>query len=553
MAGNIRQLDAPSDLGLRPSETGVEATAGAARRIGGFYNQAADAYNQAAGLKQDLGNRIGGAVKDVGQVAVDYMDHQEINQGAAKGAEMVANLTNQWNQKLRDPKFDPNDATAAAQFRQETLEPALDKFKEGFSTEKSQDWADHFVNQYRQHMVEKTSADMSTMAGIAVKTNAEKTVNALSSTVANDPSSLDFALKAVDHSLGGMVDSSPTLDPAAAAGVKTEVTQKAKEAIVKSAVSGMIQKNPNIDLDAVQKKYGDYVNGAEIKMFQKAAQTQAKVDAYHDKSAAIAQRQLDDQQVHSNAAKVISSNVAVDPQTNQVTINPKFFDQALQIARQNPDAPSAAATVRTMLDWGESQLNKERKPVTDPMVASSIDAKMFTSDNPTTKMDILKAEAAGKLTRADAEIRTKIIDQRDKLPSDPQFKLAMDGAKELIEGRSAGEKSLQAGKYAAFMQQFLSEYQQQKAAGTLQPNALSLRDPASLLSKSMEAYKSPLANAVAGNGGITTAPVAPKVSGQEVPAPLRGIAALQYNPSKGLWRDQASGAIYDASGQAVKP
>src|SRR5882762_273390 len=150
MAGNIRQLDAPSDLGLRPSETGVEATAGAARRIGGFYNQAADAYNTAAGLKQDLGNRIGGAVKDVGQVAVDYMDHQEINQGAAKGADMVVNLTNQWNAKLRDPKFDPNTIeTTAAQFRQEVLEPALNKFKEGFNTEKSQDWADHYVNQYR--------------------------------------------------------------------------------------------------------------------------------------------------------------------------------------------------------------------------------------------------------------------------------------------------------------------------------------------------------------------------------------------------------------------
>ena len=41
----------------------------------------------------------------------------------------------------------------------------------------------------------------------------------------------------------------------------------------------MIQKNPNIDLDSIQQKYGDYINGAEMKMFQKAAQTQAKVDA----------------------------------------------------------------------------------------------------------------------------------------------------------------------------------------------------------------------------------------------------------------------------------
>jgi hypothetical protein len=65
---------------------------------------------------------------------------------------------------------------------------------------------------------------------------------------------------------------------------------------------------------------------------------------------------------------------------------------------------------------------------------------------------------------------------------------------------------LQAGKYAAFMQQFLGDYQRQKQAGTLPPNALSLSDPNSMLSKSMEAYKSPLASSIAGNGGIAPAP-----------------------------------------------
>ncbi|MHC5867447.1 hypothetical protein ACYTX8_09235, partial [Streptococcus pyogenes] len=74
------------------------------------------------------------------------------------------------------------------------------------------------------------------------------------------------------------VNSSPTLDAGTAAAVHGEVSQRAKESIVKAAVIGMITKNPNVDLDAVQKKYGEYIKGDEMKMFQKAAQSQAKAN-----------------------------------------------------------------------------------------------------------------------------------------------------------------------------------------------------------------------------------------------------------------------------------
>lgn len=539
---NIRSFDAPQGLGLNPTETGIDAAANAGKRIGGFYNQVAEAYNTVAGLKNDEGSRIAGAVKDVGQVAVDYMDHREISAGAAKGTELMADVTAQWNKIIGDPKIDPNDPSIAAKFREETLEPALEKFQSGFSTEKSQQFAEQFVERYRNHIAEKTTADMSSLAGVAAKRNISTTVNSLGSMVALDPSALDTALDTFRHALGATVDSSPTLDGVTKASVRSELGLSGEKALVHAAAIGMIAKNPNVDLDAFQKKYGDLISPGEMLQLKKAAQTQAKVDAYHDKSAAIAQRQLDDQKVHAGATKTITDNVQVDPQTNQVTINPKFFNDALEIARKNPDAPSAGATVRTMLDWGESQLNKERKVVTDPAATSAIDANMFT-DNPTSKMDILKLEAAGKLTRSDAEIRTKIIDQRDKLPSDPQFKMAMDGAKELIEGRSAGEKSLQSGKYAAFMQQFLSDYQRQKTAGTLPPNALSLRDPNSLLSKTMEAYKSPLAAAISGNGGVGAAPAPRNDTMPAIPPASERPAGSVYETPRGKMKWTGTGWV----------
>lgn len=503
---NIRVVEAPQGIGLNPTETGVEAYAAVGRRAGAFGNQIADTFNQE-------GSQIKGAIGNVGQVAEDYMTHRDISKGAADGAQKIADLNNAWNEKAKNA--DPNDPTVQKDFLDNTLAPALDEFKNNFSTERSQQWAEHFVDQYRQHMFEKTSSDMSTLAGIAVRKNVATTVNALSSAVASDPSSLDFALKSVDHSIGATVQSSPNLSATQAAEVSAEVGLKAKESIVKAAVSGMITKNPNVDLDAIQKKYGDYINGAEMKQFQKAAQTQAKVDAYHDKSAALAQKQMDDLQVHQSATKILADNVSIDPTTGRPIIKPQFFNAALDIAKKNQNAPSAAATVRTMLDWGESQMSKSDH-LTDPTTAASIDARMFTSDNPVSKLDIMRAEADKKMSRTDAELRMKIIDQRDKLPADPQFKFAMDGAKELVDGRTPGEKSMQAGKYASFMQEFLQEYQKQKMAGTLPPDALSLRNPNSLISKMMEAYKSPLAAAVSGNGGIK--PMAPAPRNDVMPA-----------------------------------
>lgn len=560
---NIRENSAPSGLGLNPTETGVEATAGAARRVGGFYNQVSDAYNTVAGLKNDEGNRISGAVKDVGQVAVDYMDHKEISAGAAHGAELVAQVNDAWNQKLKDPNFDPNDTTAAAKFREETLAPALEQFQSGFNTEKSQAWAEHFVDQYRQHMFEKTSADMSTMAGIAVKANYEKTVNALSSAVASDPSSLDFALKSVDHSLGGMVDSSPNLDATTAASVKTEVSLKAKESIVKAAVSGMITANPNVDLDAIQKKYPDFINGAEMKQFQKAAQVQAKTNALVEKQTQVAQRQLDEQKVHAGATKVLTDNVTFDPQTGKPIIDPKFFNQALDIARKNPDAPNAASTVQTMFNWGEGQQNKGAKPEDDPVVKSDLMTRMFSADKPTTVLDLMKARAEGKISDHSFEAMHGLVQELEQTPlKGPVWHDTIEAAKsELVLSNVGlpGKDITGEGNYAKWAQTFIPQYLAKSRDGTLPPNALDVKDPTSMISQSMAPFKRSVQqraqdylSVLSGGEGSAAAPPR-NVGDVPVPAALGGVASLQYNAAKKLWRDQTTGTVYDSAGKPVTP
>jgi hypothetical protein len=277
-------------------------------------------------------------------------------------------------------------------------------------------------------------------------------------------------------------------------------------------------------------------------MMEKAAKVQQRSDMLMDKQKQLYDKQIADQKVHATANKTMTDNITIDPNTNRPIISPKFFKDSLDIARNNPDAPSAALTARTLLDWGEHQQAMKASVVSDPATTSDLNGRMFDSSRPTSELDVMRAETDGKLSHTDAQTQLGIISRRDRMPTDPQFKLAMDGAKELIEGRTAGEKSLQVGKYASFMQDFLQQYQQQKLAGTLPPDALSLRNPNSLISKAMEAYKSPLAAAIGGNGGVAVTPAKRDDVMPAIPPPDQRPPGL-YNTPKGNLRWTGTGWI----------
>src|SRR4051812_12455878 len=128
---NIREFSAPEGLGLAPTDRGTEATAAAARRIGTSYREIADA-------KSDLGSRIGSTIPDVGDIAVKYEDHQQISAGAAQGAELFDGLTKSKDEAIKaidpnDPAYGQKVETALKGWREQTLEPALDKFRDGFT------------------------------------------------------------------------------------------------------------------------------------------------------------------------------------------------------------------------------------------------------------------------------------------------------------------------------------------------------------------------------------------------------------------------------------
>lgn len=276
---NIREVSAPEGLGLTPTDRGTEAAAAAARRIGTSYREIADA-------KQDLGSRIGSTIRDVGDIAVKYEDHQQISTGAAHGAELFDSLTKSKDEAIKaidpnDPAYGQKVETVLKQWRETQLEPSLDKFREGFSTDNSQAWAERFVDNTRNHMFVSTAADMSTAAGIGIRNSVRTVANVASNTALNDPSSVPAQLDLVEHSIHGMVDSSP-IRGTAGAQVKTEVLERTKEQIVKAGAIGAIQKSNDPEKTAQDwvAKYPEYINGAEAVTLAGNARQQIRARNY---------------------------------------------------------------------------------------------------------------------------------------------------------------------------------------------------------------------------------------------------------------------------------
>lgn len=490
---NISTFDA-GNVAIRPSETGAEAHAMAGRHIGAAYSEAASDISRA-------GAEIGGSLKEAYDAAVNYQDHQQINAGADHGASLFANLTQSWNQT--SATADIHDPTVAAKWRQDNLEPALEEFSKGFTTEKSQDWANSFANRTRQHFFEKTEADMSSMAADAVKVSVSNIGNKFSNVALSDPSAVPGMLDQIDHSVDGIIGANPNIKGPDAARVRTEVTEKLKEQIIKAGAFGAISngRDPVAAASAWAKQYPDYINGIEEKQLAKAAETQARVNSAYTAQTKLYNTELANAKLKQSTADIWTNNVSKGP-TGNVTINPEFFKDVAALPVKNSGATDVLDVARTYLRWGE-KMQSGPATETEPQTDASLSDRMFSDQNPTSELDIRKAEADGKLDPKYGDTLLDIIHARDSQSiKNPLFKQQTDMARGLIEGPTATTALAASGKYAAFMHSFLPEYLKRLNAGTLKPDDLDLSKDDSLISQSLAPYRMGLGQIIKSNGGI---------------------------------------------------
>ena len=396
---NIRENTAPRDIGLQPSDRAAESVASSGRRIAGLYGQAADAT-------ADIGRRAAGAIQDVGDVAVKWMDHREISAGAPAMATALSDLDKKWNETAKGA--DPNDPTIAAKFREEVLEPQLDKLKGSFNTERSQAWADAQVDSMRNHFITKTLADMATLASVAAKQNVVTLTNQLSNAAIRDPTSLKTSLDMVEHSIGAMVDSSPNLRGVDGAKMKAELLQSAQADIVKAAAIGAIGVNPTAGLAKFSSpEYSKYISGTELKQLEQQAKAVQRAERTDETYRRTLEKQAKTDASDQKEGEYLSKLHSGDPQTasqvsakaiaNDFTLTREARERMIGIVERETKPESAA---KISNGNATDLISRIRAQPGDPSRIDSLD-------------QVYDAYEKGKLSKADLKfVRDEFVNLR---------------------------------------------------------------------------------------------------------------------------------------------
>lgn len=256
MPSNIRQYDNPID-GLSPTDRGVQSSVDLGRHVERAFSIA--------------GNSLGNAVTAVGDTYDKIKTQQDISTGLAQKAQILDNLTTASDVAMNSA--DPNDHTAAEKWRTEQMEPLLDGWISGFSTQESRLWATEQAGQIRQHLYEKTASDQSRNAGVAAVQNYSNTLKGLSNTVLQDPSALPMALRAHEDGTEALIKTNPFITNEMAAKLR-EQSDKDRVTIGEAAFHGSALTNPLAAMQDLQNGKYEGVLGAEdqVRMFGFAQQ-----------------------------------------------------------------------------------------------------------------------------------------------------------------------------------------------------------------------------------------------------------------------------------------
>jgi hypothetical protein len=415
---------------LQPTETGVETVARAARLGGVIADQAANAQREGV-------NAVGSGVKTLGEAAVEYEDHQQISKGAAQVAQFTQQKTQDWDNLVKGytdadgtvhPPADWHDPTVASKFMSD-MEPDFDKLRSGFWTKNAQAWAEHHIEDVRNHFNAKTIADMGTAAGEGVKVDYKQTANALSNTAMMSPDfkTVDDLIGQAKSGIAGIVGTSPNLRGVAGVAATSSLTEATVEQIVKAGMIGAIRKSPDPEGEAVKwaKQYPQYVNGQEANQ----ATTEARNQLRFNRIEANAQAAIEKAEKREKADKIadqleldttrVDSNGKIVP-----TIPPNWKDRV----NEARDAGVSPGRLSALITRGESIARSQDDNTARNVAAASRDTQ---------------ADIAGKISSGEITDTAQI----DKIYSDGKgrtltWEAAQQLKKNLIDDKSASGQPL---------------------------------------------------------------------------------------------------------------
>jgi hypothetical protein len=484
----ITEFQAPEGLGIRPAETGIEATARAARQLG--Y-----AYSQAAQSKAIAGEAQGSAIEAGLSVALKYAEHKEIADGSAAWASLVNGKTAEWDKINKNGSV--HDGAAGTNFMQSNLEPALAQFQQGFFTEKGQAWAEAHVEKLRDHMQKKTTGDMGRRAGNAIAADAVQVGNAFANTVRIDPShdNVKLAIDGIDSGVGQVIKNHPGMDEGTRKNTHQTLTSKIKDDVLDTAAVAEIYKSGNFPswMDPNSKDYEPewvkHIDSKKLLALQKQQEAVKNHNEVEDRQLKAAMKADDDNEVRSLNSQNLAKSTKIDPATGQTSLAPDYLTNSLKILQDHP-TPAAAEQYKAALDYSKKILAEEDKIPSNKQVLAGLNARAFDPQNPTTELDVLRAvnsnKPEGHISHQDAQPLLAMVGKiQEQGMRGPNFTTAMAAAQEKL-----GVNVMPDGhtRFSNFTNDFVNAYQSEIRAGKNPVDLLNTKDPNSLISKTLAPY-----------------------------------------------------------------
>jgi hypothetical protein len=145
------------------------------------------AYGEDIGFGKQL-QQAGQAVEETGDQVQKRDEQAEVSELHAKLSELHANKSNQWRDDIS--KADPNDREIGQRFN-ESLNQDMEKVSEGIKTGAGRQFFTRQSASIKAHFTETTAVGQAELAGKAAIQNYTTALNNFSSSVMNDPSSLE--------------------------------------------------------------------------------------------------------------------------------------------------------------------------------------------------------------------------------------------------------------------------------------------------------------------------------------------------------------------------
>lgn len=392
--------------GLEPSDRGTQAFAMEGRRVGAFYHQ--------------IGEDIGGTIKTLGDEYEQHVTTQQVSQGYKTASDLSYGLNEDLKQKLKNA--DPNDPNVIPEWRAQVMEPAIQKFQESFTTQRSKAWGMAQADDMRRELTRSALGYQSTVAAYASKANVDTAIQQDSALVYDNPAFLPMAVQRAQSTIEETIANSPHMSPDTAAQLREEGPKEIAGKLGMSAAKGQIDRDPTSwDKPEVRSIYEKMLSGEQMDQLDGLATrtVEAKVRAQEALDAQQRKQQIDQVDTALNQVRQ-GIHYGAD---GSVTVDPSIFDNLLKISTTLPGAKYRQSEIQAVADLARRFTTEAPKVKDDPATASYFNNLIGTPQ--LKQVDIDNAVAHGMLSPETAENLRRSAEDYDKRPGSDIAREAM--------------------------------------------------------------------------------------------------------------------------------